>query len=237
MKTLSIIIPAYNEETHIVETLDEILREDKNNPFSLIEIVVIDDGSDDLTRSLVEEYSLRNDKVRCEWYGENRGKGGAVKYGMKKTTGDYKLFLDADGSTHISSVTDLLNDLYNNNSDIIIGSRSILSGGKIVVSQSKDRSKLGGLGKKLIKSILKMPIEDTQCGCKVFKNEVAADLFNDLKIRGWMFDCEVLYKAIKSGYEIKEVGVKWSDQDNSKVKITAYFLSFIDLIRIKISNL
>ena len=237
MKTLSIIIPAYNEETHIVEMLDELLREDLNNPFSLVEVVVVDDGSEDCTRSVVEDYSLKDNRVRCEWYGENRGKGAAVAHGIKNTEGDYKIFLDADGSTHVDSITEILNNLHKEGADIVIGSRAKSSGGKIFVAQSKDRTKLGGFGKKMIKHVLKMPIEDTQCGCKVFKKEIADELFDDLKVKGWMFDCEVLYKAHKRGYETKELGVAWSDKDNSKVKLSSYPRSFIDLIRIKIFNM
>lgn len=237
MKTLSVIIPAYNEEIYIKETLDEILRDNLNYPFSLIEVVVVDDGSKDDTRSIVEEYSIKNDKVRCEGYGKNKGKGFAVSHGIKKTKGDYKIFLDADGSTHINSVINLLEHLSENDSDIMIGSRSGVFGGEMVVCQPKDRSKLGNIGKKLIKKILRMPINDTQCGCKVFKKDVADVLFSDLKTKSWMFDCEVLYKAYRKEYSIKEFGIIWSNKCNSKVKFMSYFKSFIDLIRIKISNL
>jgi dolichyl-phosphate beta-glucosyltransferase len=237
MKTLSIIIPAYNEENHIISTLDLILKEEKNNPFDLLEIVVVDDGSTDNTNNVVDEYSLRDERIRCIDYGVNKGKGAAIKYGMENTLGDYKIFLDADGSTHIDSVNDLLIDMFKNEYDILIGSRAKEMGGKILVRQSKKRSQLGGVGVILVKRLLSMPIMDTQCGCKIFKKNIAADIFYDLKIKGWMFDCEILYKASKNGYIIKEKGVKWSHEGDSKVNLISYFKSFIDLIRIKINNL
>jgi len=237
MKTLSIIIPAYNEENHIINTLDIILKEEKNNPFELLEVVVVDDGSTDDTNNIVEEYSLRDNRVRCIGYGVNKGKGAAVKHGMDNTLGDYKLFLDADSSTHMDSVNDLLTDIYKNEYDILIGSRTKKMGGKIIVRQSKKRSQLGGIGFVLVKKILDMPIMDTQCGCKIFKKNIADDIFSDQKINGWMFDCEALYKAYKKGYIVKEKGVKWSHEGNSKVTLISYFRSFIDLIRIKIYNL
>lgn len=233
MKTLSIIIPAYNEETHIVNTLNDLLRGEKENPFSLIEVVVIDDGSSDDTRKIVDEYSLRDDRVRCEGYEKNHGKGHAVSFGMKKTSGDYKIFLDADGSTHIDSVNKILNHANDQDLDIIIGSRSKSSGGIIDVPQSKKRAKLGGLGSNLIKVFLKMPIRDTQCGCKIFKKDIADDLFSNMRSKGWMFDCDLLYRAHKKGINIKEVGVNWSNKKVSKVKAISYPKSFIDLIKIR----
>jgi hypothetical protein len=156
---------------------------------------------------------------------------------MENTLGDYKIFLDADGSTHIDSVNDLLIDMFKNEYDILIGSRAKEMGGKILIRQSKKRSQLGGVGVILVKRLLSMPIIDTQCGCKIFKKNIAADIFYDLKIKGWMFDCETLYKASKNGYIIKEKGVKWSHEGDSKVNLISYFKSFIDLIRIKINNL
>jgi dolichyl-phosphate beta-glucosyltransferase len=234
MKTLSIIIPAYNEEIHIASTLDEIVREDKNHSFSILEIVVVDDGSTDETKNIVNEYSLKDERVRCEGYQNNIGKGGAVLHGIKKTTGDYKIFLDADGSTHIESVSNLLNDMFKNDYDILVGSRAKWAGGEIIAHQSKKRSQLGNIGVVLVKRLLDMPIKDTQCGCKIFKKEVAEDIFSNLRIKGWMFDCEVLYKAHNKGYKVKEKGVKWSHENNSKVKLTSYIRSFVDLVIIKL---
>lgn len=236
MKTLSVIIPAYNEETHIEDMLNDFFGK-LSSKFNLLEVIVVDDGSNDKTKDIVEEYAENNNIVKCITYERNKGKGYAVRYGIDNSHGDYKIFLDADGATHIESVNELLNRVYDNDIDICIGSRSGKKGGNIIDNQSKKRSQLGGFGAKLIKKVLKMPIFDTQCGCKVFKGYVADKLFKDLKINGWLFDCEILMKGFKEGFVIKELGVKWSDQDNSKVKLISYPKSFIELIRIKINNM
>lgn len=224
---LSVVIPAYNEETRIEKTLRKIQHYLSSSGYSF-EIIVIDDGSKDKTALIIEKFNnvilLKNEK--------NYGKGYSVKRGMLQAHFDYVLFTDADLSTPIEEVEKLLYHL-KDNYDIAIGSRA-LKESKIISPQKKVREGAGKLFNVLVQWLLLPGIYDTQCGFKCFKKEVVKDIFSKTKICGFSFDVEALYIAKKLGYNIKEVPVMWENSLPSRVNILKHPLQMIlELVKIK----
>lgn len=227
MDELSVIIPAYNEEKVIRENLEKInvyLR----GAFSRYEVIVVDDGSKDKTLEEVEK--VPNDAIRVIKYFPNRGKGYAVKKGMLEAQYDYVLFLDADLATPIEEIANL--GPYIKDFDVVIASRA-LPKSKIEHSQPFLRRTFGAVGKKIIQFFLVKNIKDTQCGFKLFKKEIARNLFSKQKINRWGFDFEILFLAQKAGYKIKEVPIVWYAMQDSKLGFSAYITTLFDLIRLR----
>jgi len=221
MVKLSIIVPAYNEEKRLGKTLRE-LREYLSHEKIYYELIVIDDGSTDSTRIV----ALRDDAF-LNPIRKNRGKGFSVSEGVLMATGDCVLFMDADGSTDINHIKQFMN--YCKKYDVVLASRAM---GDSRVKTSLFKKIAGRASNFLISSVVK-DIKDTQCGFKMFKLKVAIDLFSKLTIDEWGFDVEVLYLAQQKGYSIKEVGVKWINNNRSKVRLSDYPKTLLDIIKIK----
>lgn len=211
---LSIIIPAYNEEKRLGKTLEEVRTFLKNHDS---EIIVVDDGSTDGTSA----FSLIS-------YPVNMGKGYAIKKGVEAAAGDLILFMDADNATPIGELEKLLKV----DADIVIGSR-YLPESAIEKKQPLFRVLIGRLGNLIIRLLVVKNVKDTQCGFKLFKKNVAKELFSELQTDRFGFDIEILGRAQKKGYRIVEVPVTWLHNDNSRVRpIRDAFKTLADLIKI-----
>lgn len=229
---ISIVIPAYNEEKRIENTIEKILNffRKKNTDF---EIIVVDDGSKDNTYLVAKSLKEKNKEVKIIKHAKNKGKGGAVKTGILNASGNYILFTDADLSTPIEEIDKLLYWIKEKNYDIVIGSRS-LQNSKILTPQPFYRRIIGRIFPVLVRIILTNKFKDTQCGFKLFKNQIAKEIFNELKTENFAFDVEVLYRALKKGYKIKEIGVIWINSPYSTVKIFKDpFKMLFSLLKIK----
>ncbi len=219
---LSIIIPAYNEESVLRSSLQKTKDYFKQKKYSY-EIIVIDDGSEDKTRKIAEEEKAVLNKKRT-----NKGKGYSVKEGVRLAKGDYILYMDADMSTPLEELKIFLQ--YIKKYDIVIASRKTPDS---LVKTRFYKKILGRISHLPIKLLLVNDIKDTQCGFKLFKKEVAKRLFKMQKIMRWGFDFEILFLAQKNGYVIKEKGVRWVEDKNSKVKLIDYPKTMIELFKIK----
>jgi len=232
---LSVIIPAYNEEKRLPKTLKEIDEYLKKQSFES-EIVVISDGSTDRTCEIVEtlKSEIKNLGLICEKI--NRGKGYGVKIGMLNAKGKFRLFTDADNSTPISEIEKFWPE-FEKGADIVIASRD-LKGAILDPPQTLFRRFVGEVFKYLRKIIVGLwEIEDSQCGFKCFKGEVADKIFPKCKIQRFAFDPEVLLIAKKIGFKIKEVPVYWKNDLRSKVKFKSMVKMLIDLFKIRINLL
>jgi len=232
---LSVIIPAYNEEKRLPETLREISNYLKNQNFSS-EIIVVSDGSTDRTCEVAESLKSKipNLKVICEK--ENRGKGYGVKRGMLEAKGKFRLFTDADNSTPINQIEKFWLG-FEEGADIVIASRD-LKGAILDPPQPLFRRFVGEVFKYLRKVIVGLwEIEDTQCGFKCFRDKAAEKIFPKCKIERFAFDVEVLLIAKKLGFKIKEVPVYWKNDLRSKVKFKFMFGMLKDLIKIKLNEI
>lgn len=210
----SIIIPAYNEEHRIADTLRRVgqyLSEWQNKTGRSFEIIVVDDGSSDGTSKVVQSLGAR--LIRFE---NNGGKGAAIKAGMMAATGQFRLFADADNSTPIEELEKFW-PLLEAGAHVVIGSRA-LKESNVVISQSFYRRNLGRLANLLIQAVCLPGIKDTQCGFKCFHATAAQKLFGRQTINAFGFDFEILTIARRHGYKIHEVPVSWYNEKSSRVR-------------------
>jgi dolichyl-phosphate beta-glucosyltransferase len=233
---LSVIIPAYNEEKRLPRTLREINDYLSRQNFDY-EIIVVSDGSTDRTCEVVESLKseIKNLKIICEKI--NRGKGYGVKIGMLNAKGKFRLFTDADNSTPISEIEKFWPE-FEKGADIVIASRD-LKGAILDPPQTLFRRFVGEVFKYLRKIIVGLwEIEDTQCGFKCFKGEVAEKIFPKAKIERFAFDPEILLIAKKIGFKIKEIPVYWKNDLETKVKfVRSATRMLIDLFKIRLNLL
>ncbi len=229
---LSIIIPAYNEAERIPKTLLDMDKYLSQVEFSY-EIIVVNDGSKDKTAEIVTNLSKVVKNLNLIDNKINKGKGGVVAQGMLAAKGNIRLFMDADNSTSIDQVEKFF-PYFKQGYDVVIGSRS-LRDSELAVKQPFYRQILGKMGNWVIRILLVPGIKDTQCGFKAFSEEAAVKIFPQLTIKGWGFDIEVLTLARLMGFKIKEVGVRWINDPNSKVKASSYFEVLSEVIKIKLN--
>ena len=216
MPELSIIIPAYNEESRLPATLDSV-HEFLEQHGKSFEIVVVDDGSHDRTADVVQRYAAENPEVRLVSYQPNRGKGFAVRSGMLAARGDVLLMNDADGSSPIEELV-RLEDAIASGADIAIGSRAKPDTTRKVQAQVH-RKFIGNTFNFIVQSLLLPGLFDTQCGFKMFKRAAARDIFSVNRIDGFGFDVEVLFIGRTRGYKITEVAINWANVEGSKVNV------------------
>lgn len=233
---LSVIIPAYNEENRLTQTLFDINNYLNKQNYGY-EIIVVSDGSKDRTVEKVKEIMPRIKNLRLFDFKENRGKGRVIREGMLKAQGDFRLFTDADNSTSINQVEKMWPYL-NSNYQVVIGSRDV-KGAVLDPPQPWIRGVLFGKGFKLFRKIMVnlWEIKDTQCGFKCFSQQAAENIFSRCKIDRFAFDAEVLLLAKKQGYKIKEVPVYWKNNLESKVKFKSIIKMALDLFEIRINLL
>jgi len=230
---LSVIIPAYNEEKTISNTLLDIDNYLSKQDFSS-EIVVVSDGSKDKTPQVVNSLTKLIKNLRLIDNQENHGKGWVVRQGMLEAKGQYRLFMDADNATtidHFDKIRPFLNKGY----EIVIGSREKkdVKGARQAVSQSFIKRQLGNMGNLLIQLLAVPGIWDTQCGFKVFRSDVAENIFKRCKMDRWALDIEALALARKFDYKIGIIPVYWINNPESRVGIKGYFITFRELFKIK----
>lgn len=217
--SLSVIIPAFNEQKRILRYLTEVhdYLSIRRTPF---EILVVDDGSNDETAAVVQRFRDRQTApVRLIRLDRNQGKGAAVRAGMRQAEGALQLFADADGATSIREV-ERLEAAIAAGADLAIGSRALAAGdARYTVRARWHRSILGNTFNGLVQRLGIPGIADTQCGFKLFRKAVAQDLFGVACLNGFGFDLELLYVAQRRDYRIAEVPVNWTDQPGSKVRL------------------
>jgi len=230
---ISVIIPAYNEEKRILPTLEKVYDYFSRVQNMDFEIIVVDDGSKDNTEKVVKNFAKdKSKKVKFIKHKENKGKGAAVKTGVMEAKGDVILFTDADLSTPIEEF-EKLKKAIDRGYDIAIGSRG-LPESKIVIPQPWYRRYIGKIFPLIVRIIVMKNFRDTQCGFKLFKKKIAKELFANLVTSGFAFDVEILYKALKNKYKVKEIPVKWYNYKESKVSILkAPFNMLKEIIKIK----
>jgi dolichyl-phosphate beta-glucosyltransferase len=231
---LSLIVPAYNEALRIGSTLDAIRAYlDARDP--RYEVLVCADGTDG-TRERARELGRTDPRITVLGSERRGGKGRAIREGVALARGRAIGFMDADYKTPIEELPKLLEWL-DRGYDVVIGSRAG-PGAVIEVHQPLYRrvgSQAFGIGMHLTLGL--WDIVDTQCGFKVFAGPVARDLFARQRIDGYMFDVEILYLARRSGYRIKQVGVRWRDDGDSRLDLVAgNWRNLLDILRIRLGR-
>lgn len=236
---ISIVIPAYNEEKNIrLGALDKVARYLDKQTYSW-EVIIVDDGSTDMTKRLLEEFSEKNKQYRVI-YNPHRGKAATVITGMLEAKGDIVLFSDLDQATPLNQLEKLL-PWFNKGYDVVIGSRNRKREGAPLLRLVMAR------GFMILRSTLLglKGITDTQCGFKAFKKSVAQDIFkklyvynNSKEVSGASvtagFDIETLFLAKRLGHSIKEVPVEWHYVETRRVNpIKDSVEGLLDILRIR----
>ena len=232
---LSIVIPAYNEERRIPDTLKKVISYLDDRGYCS-EIVIVDDGSTDGTREVSLGFFSDGVTVRVLTNSSNRGKGSAIRKGMLAARGEYVIFMDADMSTPIDELDSILHS-FHGGCDVAIGSRK-MHGARIAVHQPKYREIMGRMFSFLSRIMTVRSIRDFTCGFKCFKRSCIEKIFKRQTIRGWGYDTEILFIAHKLGFTIREVPVVWSDSADSRVRLWKDVIgSGLDLMRIRLNDI
>jgi len=230
---LSVVIPAYNEEARIENTLQRVVNyfDARGEPY---EVLVVSDGSTDRTEALVQAFAQQHPQVKLLAYQPNRGKGHAVRYGILRAQGERVLFSDADLATPIEEYEKLLPYL-EQGYEVAIGSRPLRES-QLIVRQPFYREWAGRAFNKLVQLLAVPGIHDTQCGFKLFTGEAAHAIFSLCRLNGFSFDFEALYYARRLGYHIAEVPIRWRHQPGSKVRLLRDGLRMVrDLIWLRLT--
>lgn len=240
---LSVVVPAYNEEKKILNTLKVIDSYLSSQDYSY-EIIIANDGSSDSTFSIASTYASTSQNIRVLDL-PHRGKANTVIDGIKSSKGKYILFTDADNATPISEVKKLLHYVSSEDYDLAIGSREGV--GAVRKNEPFIRHMMGRIFNSIIQFLLVDGIEDTQCGFKLFKNKVAQQIISRMKLydgtkiidvpKVTAFDVEMLFIAKKLGYKIKPVPVEWTYGDDSKVShLRDSINNFLEVVKVYINN-
>lgn len=232
---ISIVIPVFNESKKIGADIKAASAFLKDNHLAG-EIIVVDDGSDDgtskATKSVAVSPMVELEVIR---YDDQRGKGYAVRTGIGKTSGEYVMFADSGCCVPYGYVPDGLKLLKSGACDIAHGSRK-LPDSKIQEAQGWYRRICAGLFRWVIHRSMKISSElsDTQCGFKIYRGDVARDLYGQCVTDGFMFDLEIIMRAEKQGYRIKEFPIDWTcDRDSRLSPAKSLWRVLRELITIK----
>lgn len=232
--TLTILIPAFNEERRLPRLFELLLTDAcaaaTSAGLELTEIVFVDDGSTDATSQLLSAAPDLGTRTRVITLPTNRGKGAAVKAGMLVAQGDRVLMTDVDLSTPLEDVGRL--SLALAGADLAIGSRSV-AGSEVLTRQPIHREKMGKLFNVLLRLLTGVPWRDTQCGFKLFDRARTQPLFELQRVERFAFDAELCVNARRLGLNVAEVPVRWSDHPDTRVGLMGAPLEMgLDLIRI-----
>lgn len=227
--TLTVVIPAFNEEERIASTLRLIAGYLERRPWPF-EIRVVDDGSSDRTAAIVADAGGDTPGIVLQRE-PHRGKGGAVKAGMLASRGEFRFLCDADLSMPVDELSRFLPPLLRG-FDIAIGSRE--GHGSRRVGEPMLRHLMGRAFNRTVQRLMLEGIEDTQCGFKMFTARAAESIFPHVTIEGWAFDIEVLYIARLLGMRIVEVPIEWHYRADSQVSMIRDSVGMLrELLRVR----
>ena len=227
---VSLVIPAYNEETRLGPTLQRCAAYLAASPWRW-EIVVVDDGSTDGTVALCRRMAQEIPGLRLVESRPNRGKGHAVRAGVHASRGAVIVMYDADGSTPIAEIGKLLAPIGRGEAPIAIGSRYLDGLG---TDQPRWRRIWSRMANFVMQRTLVPGIADAHCGCKAFTAAAARDLFGRSTVDGWSFDLEILALADRLDYRVVEIGVEWRDDARSRVRpLRDLFRAIAEVIHIR----
>jgi dolichyl-phosphate beta-glucosyltransferase len=228
---LSLIVPAYNEAQSIRRSL-LAMRAFLDAQTYDYQVILASDG-DDATPEIAAEIAATWPDLLISAEPGRRGKGHGIRRGVALANGDVIGFLDADYKTPIEEVTKVLPAL-DDGYDLVIGSRGMAS--SHITQQQPWYRRAGSRAFGIVMhAIIGLPqIRDTQCGFKFFSRKAADEIFPLTRVDGYMCDVEYLWLAASLGYRIKEVGIRWSDDGDSRLQLVSGNLrNCLELLRIR----
>ncbi len=228
---ISFIIPSYKSSEALDKNLSYLLNYVSLKDFES-EIIVVDDGSNDENKTQVVVL-----KHNCKYltYPKNRGKGGAVRFGMQNANGNIKIFTDADIPFESNAIDLIIFGITTQQFDLVIGDRTLEESNYFTEISSK-RKFGSNFYTFFVGRIVTTGIFDTQCGLKGFTKKVADDIFSISKINSFAFDVEVIYIALKRNYSIRKIPVSLRSQEGNSVSLLKHAPGMLlDLFKIKIN--
>lgn len=226
---ISIIIPAYNEEKRIEQTLRDLYPFFSDVPH---EILVVTDGCTDSTPAIIAALSEDYPSLRAVSHPVKLGKGGGILLGISQSCGSVIAVVDADGAViprHVRMLVDMITE----DLDCVISSR-YLPGSVIPTPQPVYRVFASRCFNALVRVLFNLPFRDTQCGCKAIKAEVASEVSKEIQTYNFAFDVDLLWRIRKHGFTIMEVPVEWHHKADSKVDTKKVIIQmFIAVIRVR----
>src|SRR5689334_10323846 len=230
---LSVVIPAFNEEQRITQTLSAVYSYLQKQDYEW-EVLVVIDGAQDNTLAKTREFAVGRQNIRWIDRKQNRGKGYSVREGLLAATGSVRLFADADNSISISNF-DKMAPLFRDGHDVVICSRHSLdvTGPLHEGPQSRVKRILRGAGNLFIQTVAVPGIWDTQCGFKAFSESFVERIFSVCKIDGWGFDIEALALARDLNYRIGIVPAQWSNRPGTHLRPAHYFDVLCETVKVR----
>jgi glycosyltransferase involved in cell wall biosynthesis len=224
---LSVIIPAHNEESRLPDTLEQVFRFLGEQAFES-EVLVVENGSTDQTFEVAQWFARKY--ATCRVIRSEKGKGAAVRHGMLEARGEYRFMCDADLSMPVEEIVKFIPPKLET-FDVAIASREAT--GAVRYNEPSYRH-LGGRGINYIIQLLILPgLNDTQCGFKCLRAEIAEELFKRQTLNGWSFDIELLYLARRRRYRVREIPIHWYYHPETKVSAVRDAVRMIgDIFRI-----
>jgi glycosyltransferase involved in cell wall biosynthesis len=221
VKTLSIVIPAFNEERRLPQTLSALndwsRRSPAGIPYRLLEVIVVDDGSKDQTVAKSVEFIKDWPELRVQSLSKNQGKGAALRFGFLNARGEWVLLADADMSTPWTEVDKVFLRALAVNADMVMGSRAMAES-DIRIRQSWLREHLGKTFNFILRGLTRVPFKDTQCGFKLVKNSpLTKEIFQNLSIQRFAYDVEIVLQLLSRKARVEEVAVVWEHKEESRV--------------------
>jgi len=231
---LSVIIPAYNEEARIEASVRRLAAYLAGKAYAW-EVAVVDDGSTDRTADIVSELAFENPKVRLLRI-PHGGKGAAVRHGMLESDGEWRFLCDADLSMPPEQIDRFFEgDADMPRFDVSIGSRE--APGARRFDEPFSRHFIGRAYNRAVRILAIRGLDDTQCGFKLYRGDIAHTLFKWQRLPGFAFDVEVLFLARKAGFTIGEIGIDWYYYSGSKVTLSKGASAFADILRVRLNDL
>jgi dolichyl-phosphate beta-glucosyltransferase len=230
---LSVVIPAFNEEQRITQTLTDIYHYLQEQNYDW-EVLVVIDGAQDNTLARTQDFAAGRQNIRWIDRKQNRGKGYSVREGMLAATGRVRLFADADNSIRISNF-DKMAPLFRDGYDVVICSRHPrdVTGPLHDGPQSRVKRMLRGAGNLFIQTVAVPGVWDTQCGFKAFSESLVERIFPVCKIDGWGFDVEVLALARYLNCRIATVPARWSNRPGTHLRPSSYFDVLDETVKVR----
>lgn len=232
---LSIVIPAFEESKKISRDVEAASTFLESNHLAG-EIIVVDDGSGDGTAEAAENIEVPSGTaLKVVRLPHHTGKGYAIRTGIKQTSGEYVMFADSGCCVPYENVLDGLKLLKSGACDIAHGSRK-MPGCNIQKAQSWYRRVCARIFHWFVIYAMKIPAEftDTQCGFKIYRGEVGRTLYRQCVTYGFMFDVEIIIRALKQGCRIKEFPIEWTcDRDSRLSPTRSLWRVFSELTTIK----
>lgn len=228
---VSIVIPAWNEEDRLARTLERYLPslEARGEPF---EVIVVVDGVADRTADVAAGYANRH--VRLLRFPTKLGKGGAVLAGLREARYEHVGYLDADGPISPEEMYGMVGGL--KDVDCVVASRWV-RGASGVQSEPLFNRVSGRAWNFLTRSLMFLPLRDTQCGAKFFRGSVVGPVLKTVTLTNRAFDVDFLYHVRKAGHAMREVPVNWTHDPDSRMPISrAIPVMFVSLLGMRLMN-